>query len=453
MAWRWDVPGGTTPGEVLDALGARATRSGTPGPAALSGDWFGSAAVIAPSVRLEPVPPAEAFHRPVTWPVTEDPGLPAGVVGGGWFGYLGYGLTDPGVWDRARRMPAAVWGYADHVLRLDQDGNWWFEALVPAGGEEPVALAAELAEVVRADGCPVRGDGDGDDPGMAGPPARSPVRLPGAERHEGAVLGALAAIGAGEVFQANVCTEIRAGFQGDPLELFVRGVSTLAPARAAYLSGGWGAVVSLSPELFLARRGRTVRTSPIKGTLPRRGPADDGNAGRLRASVKDVAENVMIVDMARNDLGRVCQPGSVTVPSLLGVEPHPGVWHLVSTVVGELRRGVSDAELLAATFPPASVTGAPKVRALELIAELEATPREVYCGAVGLVSPVAGMELNVAIRTLEYAPTPGGAELALGVGGGITADSVPAVEWAECRTKAAPLLALLADQERSEVRG
>ncbi|WP_016699353.1 aminodeoxychorismate synthase component I, partial [Actinoalloteichus spitiensis] len=267
--------------------------------------------------------------------------------------------------------------------------------------------------------------------------------------HEEAVLGAVAAIGAGEVFQVNVCTEIRAGFDGDPLALFVRGVSTLAPARAAFLSGGWGAVVSLSPELFLARRGRTVRTSPIKGTLPRRGPADDGNAARLRASTKDVAENVMIVDMARNDLGRVCQPGSVTVPALLDVEPHPGVWHLVSTVVGELRRGVSDAELLAATFPPASVTGAPKVRALELIADLERTPREVYCGAVGMVSPVAGMELNVAIRTLEYAPAPAGAELALGVGGGITADSVPELEWAECHAKAAPLLALLTDPQPS----
>ena len=198
-------------------------------------------------------------------------------------------------------------------------------------------------------------------------------------------------------------------------------------------------MVSLSPELFLARHGRTVRTAPIKGTLPRRGPSDAGNAAALLSSVKDVAENVMIVDMARNDLGRVCTTGSVTVPQLLEVQPHPGVWHLVSTVAGQLTPTTGDAALLAATFPPASVTGAPKHRALEVIAALERAPREVYCGAVGMASPVAGTELNVAIRTLEFHRD----RVWFGVGGGITADSDADAEWAECGTKAAPLLALL----------
>lgn len=147
----------------------------------------------------------------------------------------------------------------------------------------------------------------------------------------------------------------------------------------------------------------------------------------------------MIVDLVRNDLGRVCVPGSVTVPELLKIRPAPGVWHLVSTVEGQLRPAVDDAELLGATFPPGSVTGAPKVRALELIAGLEDQPRQVYCGAVGLASPVAGMELNVAIRTLEIRD----GELRLGVGGGITADSDPQAEWLECLAKAAPLERLL----------
>src|SRR5699024_10175922 len=137
------------------------------------------------------------------------------------------------------------------------------------------------------------------------------------------------------------------------------------------------------------------------GTLPRRDAADDHLAEVLRKSTKDVAENVMITDLVRNDLGRVCEVGSVRVPNLLAVRPAPGVWHLDSTVQGTLRPGVDEAELLRASFPPGSVTGAPKPRALDLIAELEAAPRGVYTGAVGFASPVAGMELNVAIRTLE----------------------------------------------------
>jgi para-aminobenzoate synthetase component 1 len=248
-------------------------------------------------------------------------------------------------------------------------------------------------------------------------------------------------IEAGELFQANICCRFTGSFSGSPAALFAAGVSRLAPRRAAFLSGGWGSVVSFSPELFLSRHGRAVLSTPIKGTLPRRGPLDDGNAALLRRSTKDVAENVMITDLVRNDLGRVCEVGSVTVPSLLRVRPAPGVWHLESTVSGTLRPSVSDAALLAATFPPGSVTGAPKIRALDLIAELEPRGRGVYTGAVGLASPAAGLELNVAIRTFEIAS----GEISLGVGGGITADSDPEAEWQECLHKAAPLEALLAD--------
>ncbi|WP_308300953.1 MULTISPECIES: aminodeoxychorismate synthase component I [unclassified Crossiella] len=413
---------------VFRRLVARASELGLPPPAALTGDWFDSRAVLLPSVQVNPVVDGVAETVPCLQPTVTGP-VPPGTVGGGWFGYLGYGLTDPGTWTQPRGLANAVWGWADHVLRLDHNGQWWFEALVPDNRDEPVALAAELAELVAARGEPAPR------PWRAGP-----LRRASASRHQAAVADCVDNIAAGEIFQANVCTQFTAEFEGEPAELFAEGVARLNPARAAFVAGDWGAVVSFSPELFLARHGRTVRSSPIKGTLPRRGPEDEGNAARLRRSAKDVAENVMIVDLVRNDLGRVCVPGSVTVPELLVVRPAPGVWHLVSTVQGELRPEVDDAVLLAATFPPGSVTGAPKVRALEIIADLEDQPRQVYCGALGLASPVAGMELNVAIRTLEIQ----GGELRLGVGGGITADSDPRAEWQECLAKAAPLERLLA---------
>ncbi|HEY0699161.1 MAG TPA: aminodeoxychorismate synthase component I, partial [Micromonospora sp.] len=267
------------------------------------------------------------------------------------------------------------------------------------------------------------------------------VRPPGRAQHRDAVLRCQEAIRAGEVYQANVCTRYGLRLDGDPADVFAEGVARYGPRHAAYLSGPWGALASFSPELFLRRHGRRVRSSPIKGT-------DATDPARLAASVKDRAENVMIVDLVRNDLGRVCAPGTVTVPELLTVRRAPGVWHLVSTVDGELRPGVPDSGLLAATFPPGSVTGTPKLRALELLGELEPWPREVYCGAIGMVSPLAGLELNVAIRTVEVAP---GGEAWIGVGGGITIDSEPAAEWAECLAKAAPLLALLGGGVRAGV--
>ncbi len=380
--------------------------------------------MIAPSVPIAPVSAGLAFPPGPAGEVGGPVGEVGGPVGGGWIGYLGYGLADP---RRGRRLPLAAGGWADHVLRRDAAGQWWFESLP----EPDPALVTELAGLVA---------------GGAGGAARrrwrcTEVEDPDPEDYRRAVRRAKEQITAGEIYQVNVCTRFEAGFTGSVDELFAAGIARLRPRRAALVSGAWGAVASLSPELFLARHGLQVRTSPIKGTLPRRGPSDAGNAAALRASAKDVAENVMIVDMARNDLGRVCATGSVTVPRLLEVQPHPGVWHLVSTVAGRLAPGIDDAALLAATFPPASITGAPKQRALEVIAELERLPREVYCGAVGMASPAAGTELNVAIRTLEFHRD----RVWFGVGGGITVDSDADAEWAECRTKAAPLLALLED--------
>lgn len=420
--------------DVLRELGERARRRGAPPPAALTGEWFDGSAVLAPSVRVEAVQAEEAFRTLDRQPDLALPDdLPEGAVGGGWFGYLGYGLTDPGVRAEHLRLPRAAWGWADHVLRLDPEGRWWFEAIAET---EPRELAAELAELIAT---------AGRDAPTTTPIPAGPAVYPDPERHRWSVRRCVSEIAAGEIFQANICSRFALPFDGDPLELFAGGSERFAPARAAYVAGQWGSVASLSPELFLARHGDIVRSSPIKGTTPRRGPQDDHNAELLRRSVKDIAENVMIVDMARNDLGRVAVTGRVTTPRLLRVQPHPGVWHLVSEVRAELVAETSTSALLEATFPPASVTGAPKVRALEIISELEAIPREVYCGSVGISSPVAGTELNVAIRTMEHT----GGEISFGVGGGITADSDPEAEWQECLTKAAPLLSLLGGQQRS----
>jgi anthranilate/para-aminobenzoate synthase component I len=199
-----------------------------------------------------------------------------------------------------------------------------------------------------------------------------------------------------------------------------------------------GAVASLSPELFLRRKGRTVLSRPIKGTHGRSEHEHQAaqQRGELERSAKNRAENVMIVDLMRNDLSRVCVAGSVEVPRLLHAEPHPGVWHLVSDVHGTLDAACRDGDLIRAAFPPGSVTGAPKVRAIEIIHELEATPREIYTGAVGYRSPLAGLELNVAIRTFEFH----GGRVWLGSGGGVVADSVDDEEYRECLLKASPLI-------------
>jgi len=186
-------------------------------------------------------------------------------------------------------------------------------------------------------------------------------------------------------------------------------------------------VASASPERFLKRRGRQVWSSPIKGTASR----PDGFLA------KDRAENVMIVDLVRNDLGRVCEYGTVDVPALLSVEPHPGLFHLVSTVDGRLRDDVGWPELLDATFPPGSVTGAPKLAAIDHIRRLEPVPRGPYCGAIGWVDADRAVgELNVAIRTFWAEE----GQLHFGTGGGITWGSTPRGEWDETELKARRLL-------------
>ena len=245
------------------------------------------------------------------------------------------------------------------------------------------------------------------------------------------------AIAAGDVYQVNLTRRLTAplGPSSD--------VAALGAALAAGNPAPFSAVVRLpahgievasaSPERFLARSGRRVWSSPIKGTAA---TVDD-------FLPKDRAENIMIVDLVRNDLGRVCEYGTVRVPALLAVEPHPGLVHLVSTVEGELRPGLGWAAAIDATFPPGSVTGAPKQAALDHIARLEPVERGVYCGAVGWVDADRGEgELNVAIRTFWIDD----GALHFGTGGGITWDSSPAGEWAETELKARRLLDVASSQ-------
>ncbi len=247
-------------------------------------------------------------------------------------------------------------------------------------------------------------------------------------------------IAAGEVYQANLCRVLSAPLP-DPDRADVDALTALlahgnpAPyAGTVRLPAHGLEVATASPELYLRRTGRTVESGPIKGT------------GRTAADLqeKDHAENVMIVDLVRNDLGRVCATGSVTVPELCVTEPHPGLVHLVSTVRGELRDDAGWAELLADTFPPGSVTGAPKASALGIIEALETAPRGPYCGGVGWVDADRGTgELAVGIRTFWIdRAAPGGPVLRFGTGAGITWGSDPEREWAETELKAARLLAI-----------
>jgi para-aminobenzoate synthetase component I len=236
-----------------------------------------------------------------------------------------------------------------------------------------------------------------------------------------------AAIYEGDVYQVSLVQHLRAGFEGDPAAV-AAALAPLRPLEPAPLVGDGWAIVSASPELLLQKRGTVVRTSPIKGTRP---------AGVPIESVKDTAEHVMIVDLERNDLSRVCVPGTVRWPELLAERQLAGVSHLVATVEGELRPGVTLTELLDAVLPGGSVTGCPKSTALELIADLEPVGRGASMGALGRVYANGDLDLALTIRTFAIAD----GAIHLWVGGGIVWDSEPAAEIEESWVKARPLLA------------
>jgi para-aminobenzoate synthetase / 4-amino-4-deoxychorismate lyase len=414
------------PGKA-DGVSAAAWLRGEPRAVALSGGWLGGATILSSHPLAIASPGDDPFATVASMPraVDLDRVDPSTVIGGGWFGWLGFGLAGlvepvPPPPPRRLQLPLFDLAFHDFVVLRDSDDAWWFECLWTP------ARAAVLSERLAC----------WRDRLSREPPARRPFTAeplrpvpPGLRGHQAAVADTIRRIVAGEFSQANVCLRLEAGHGGDPLDLWMEAATGCRPAYGAFVSANTSghAIVSLSPELFLRRTGADVLTRPIKGTAPL---TDD--PATLATSRKDRAENVMIVDLMRNDLGRVCSYGTVRVEELCQIRRAPGVWHLESAVRGTLRPTVGDEELLRATFPPGSVTGAPKVQALRTIHALEASAREAYCGAIGLCSPVAGLELSVAIRTFELTEN----RLWLGVGGGIVADSSPGAEVSEALAKA-----------------
>ncbi|WP_279482866.1 anthranilate synthase component I family protein [Aureimonas sp. SK2] len=245
----------------------------------------------------------------------------------------------------------------------------------------------------------------------------------------------------GEVYQANLSRRLRAvlpkGF--DPFALYARLRAVNPAPYAAYLEEPHRTVASASPELFLRVRGGLVETRPIKGTARRsdKEAADRAAAEALLASEKDRAENVMIVDLLRNDLSRVCEVDSIAVPELCALESYAGLHHLVSAVTGHLQPGTGIGALISAAFPGGSITGAPKIRATDIVATIEGAPRGLYCGSVAALSFCGAADLSIAIRTLEFE----GNAVSFGTGGGVTVLSDGPAEWAETETKAARILA------------
>jgi para-aminobenzoate synthetase component 1 len=364
----------------------------------------------------------------------------------GMAGYFGYGLRHhvEQVPAHARSdiaWPDLILGLYDLVLAVDHvDGRAWLLAsgypeTSPAArrdrAEARIGWARErLREVPKAL------------PASSWAIAAKPDLAPAEFKH--AVRRTIDYIEAGDIYQANITQRFRAklpsGFDRLPL---YRALRTRNPATfAAYLDFGATTILSSSPERFLKVSDGQVETRPIKGTRPRgRGSAEDSAlAAELLASTKDRAENLMIVDLLRNDISRVCRIGSVRVPTLFELESYATVHHLVSVVTGELAVGRGAVDLLRACFPGGSVTGAPKIRAMEIIAELEPTSRGPYCGAIGYLSADGGMDSNIVIRTYCIQDQ----DLTFQVGGGIVADSDPQAEYEESLAKAKALIEVLA---------
>lgn len=253
----------------------------------------------------------------------------------------------------------------------------------------------------------------------------------------------------GDCYQVNLAQRFSALAAGEPWDAYRR-LRALNPAPfAAYMRIPDGAVLSSSPERFLKLRQGVVETRPIKGTRPRASEhaEDQALAEQLRGSPKDQAENLMIVDLLRNDIGRVCETGSVQVPSLFAIESYATVHHMVSTVQGQLAAGKDALDLLRACFPGGSITGAPKLRAMEIIEELEPHRRSVYCGAMGYLGFDGGMDTNIAIRTLVVS----GRQMHCWAGGGIVDDSDLDAEYQESLDKAAAMIKLFAWTEAQGV--
>jgi para-aminobenzoate synthetase component 1 len=337
--------------------------------------------------------------------------------------------------DNQSPVPLAWFGRYDAVLRLEQTfpgASEEVRALVEAD-DEPAGKRLLHALRSQPDTSPIP-DGT----------ARL-IDAPSWDEYAEAVGRTIEYIASGDIYQANLARRFCVESAEEPLDIYLRLRSIQAVPHGFFLDCGKFAVLSNSPERFLQVRGRRIRTEPIKGTRRRASQSDEDrrSAGRLREDPKERAEHVMIVDLERNDLGRICETGSVTVPSLLRVESFQTVHHLVSSVEGRLREGIGLEDVLRATFPGGSITGAPKIRASEVIAELEPRARGLYTGALMWFRTEDDFDSSIAIRTtvaheglFEHF-----------AGSGLVADSDPRREYAECWLKARPFLESLLGAE------
>ncbi|MCZ6697612.1 MAG: anthranilate synthase component I family protein [Planctomycetota bacterium] len=382
----------------------------------------------------------------------------------GWIGYLSYEsgrFVEPtGSCRRLNHpLPIACWSLFDTWLVHDSvEGQWKAVATeLPARVarcERPPASARldsleQFAREVKPGGL-----------GRHGPAADHVAGRWNTSRFEYVekVRRALDYVRAGDIYQVNIARRYRAPLQWHPIEVYQRLCESNPAQYAAYLpvrqsatAGMARAILSSSPELFLGVCGRDVVTRPIKGTRPRVGEGEADRAARsmLAASEKDRAELNMIIDLERNDLGRVCEYGSIRVESDGELETLPTVFHRTATVVGRLRDDADCIDLARAAFPGGSITGAPKVRAMQIIDELEPDPRGPYCGAIGYIGLDGRMRLNLAIRTISVVD--GHAEVA--VGSGIVADSDPDEEFRETQAKARGMLSALGVEPALESPG
>lgn len=366
------------------------------------------------------------------WLGNERAGVPGLPFSGGVLGCFGYDLGAASVLGREDERPsdgapALSLGLYDCAVVLDHDRQAAWLAIQP-GGE---AVAAVLRSRLTAT------------------PPQAPSRFrAGPLREEPERAGYAAAFRAvqhylheGDCYQVNLARAFHCGYSGDPWDAYCRLRHwTPAPFGAWLGLPGGGYVLSLSPERFLAVTGDAIETRPIKGTRPRSADPDEDRqlAAELAGSAKDRAENVMIVDLLRNDLGRVCRAGSVQVPQLFGIESFASVHQMVSVVTGRLQPGVGALDALRACFPGGSITGAPKRRAMEIIQELEPERRGLYCGAIGYIGFDGTMDTNITIRTAVCdAHT-----MTYRAGGGIVVDSDEDAEYQETRDKALAFLRL-----------
>jgi len=332
-------------------------------------------------------------------------------------------------------LPDLYMAFYDRFVAVDlAEGRAWLVANDLGEGEAAVGRKLDALEAALE--AP-----ETSAPAAPTPAGGGPVRIRSNFRRDDylrAVQRAIDYIAAGDIFQVNLSQRFHVRLNLPPGEIYRR-LRRINPAPfAGFLAFGDAAVISASPERFLRVRGREVETRPIKGTRPRgRNPAEDERLRReLLASEKDAAELTMIIDLERNDLGRVCEYGSVRVREAKALETYPTVFHLVGTVVGRLHPRHDLVDLLRAAFPGGSITGAPKIRAMEIIDEIEPTRRSVYTGSMGYIGFDGCADLNIVIRTMLLR----GSDLWFQAGGGIVADSEPEAEYRETLDKARALI-------------